>query len=357
MKLESAGLSIAGSIRMERMHPGAGGSVVAAGNGRGKTAVTMALAALQATVTCGRVDAAGRIAQDCWIELRAVGGVVRDVMTYRLRIAGGRHPRIEEETLCYGGSEPVKLIAVTAGRGTWRPDPDSRPEPLELATPDGCALHVAGALREHPAATRLKRWIDNWKIDRWTPGPTPLSEARTARPRMLPDGHGALAAAGWIQEKQPELFERLRANLCESSAGRLTDVEAIRSPDDQVTVWATLNGTPRVRWEQLPEGFREAIRLEVRLLTSGADDLIWCDCPDAAMDDDLRAATAQRICGVDPDGPQAVMLTRSQLAVERAGGPNRYVVTKNPDEVADTQAGDRKGSATPRFIWMHPMAG
>ena len=349
MKLESAAIVIADRLRMEEMRPAAGGTVVAGGNGRGKTAATAALADLQAIVSgrgLGNTGTAWR-REALIVELRAASNDGVDVLDYRIRIAGGRPPRVAAETLRYGAREPSHLIAMADGRGTWRSRPDAGPEPAELACADGCALNVAGAFSSHAEAARLKRWIEDWKIDRWIPGTTPVSEARAARPRMQGDGRGAIAAVGWMQEADSDLFEQLRQNVERTTGKRLADLRAVRAPDDQVTVWATVEGRPRVFWEHMPDGFKDAVRMEVRLLTAAPGDLIWSDCPDAAMDDDLSVATAARVGALEADGPQVVMLTRNHGATRRNGGPNRRVVVHREDERPQTQ----------HFVWTHQIGG
>ena len=92
-------------------------------------------------------------------------------------------------------------------------------------------------------------------------------------------------------------------------------------PDDRVSLWATVNGCRRVLWHEMPEGFSDAVRMEVRLLTSGSDDLVWLDCPDGLMDDDLGAASARRVCALESTGPQVVMLTRSRQTIDRSTDP------------------------------------
>ena len=87
--------------------------------------------------------------------------------------------------------------------------------------------------------------------------------------------------------------------------------------------------------------------MEVRLLTAAPDDLIWSDCPDAGMDNDLSAATAARVCALEADGPQMVMLTRNRDAIERLGGPHRRVLVQM--KVASPQE--------QRFAWIYPIAG
>ena len=175
---------------------------------------------------------------------------------------------------------------------------------------------------------------------------------------MRTDGGGVLSTVAVLQEKQHDLFTQLRHNLEASTAGRLTDLEAIRMPDDGVSLWATVNGCRRVLWHDMPDGFNDAVRMEVRLLTSDADDLVWFDCPDGSMDDDLSAASARRVCALERTGPQVVMLTRSLQTVERATGPNRYVVTTDPAAEGESTPGtDGYEKPTPRYVWSFPMAG
>lgn len=345
MKLKSATITIGRTLRMDEIRPSPRGTVVAGANGRGKTAATAALVDLQAMVA-GLGRATGYHLDDLSIDLKAASAASGDVLEYRIRIAAERPPRIAAETLRVGTTDPVELITMANGRGTWRPRPHSRPEPAELARADRCALSVAGAFSSHVEAKRLKGWIESWKLDRWMGERLPVSEPRAGRPWLHASGRGAMAAVGWMQEADSDLFEQLRRNVEQTTGKRLTDLRAVRSPDDQVTLQATVNGRPNVFWQQMPYGFRNAVRMEVRLLTAAPDDLIWSDCPDAGMDNDLSTATAARVCLLEADGPQMVMLTRNRDAIERLGGPHRRVLVQ-------------KKTASPQeqhFTWIYPIA-
>ena len=314
LRLTSLGLAEEEGVVLGELRPGPGGTVVRGPHGSGKSQIMAALQRLQSLMQRGRLDSRqGRYVErphGVTIKLTARGVDDDHELSYDIAMELGGLAEIAHERLVAGSDKRVEMVSMEKGDGTIRATRDSAERRLTLASSEMSAASMAGGLKANVEAVRFKHWVERWKLSNWSERQQYGSEARTRRAEINAAGWGAMASIGWLQESDQLTYEGIRVAVAETTGGRLADIEAIRSPDDGVTLEGRLQGQPKVPWHHWPRGMQDAVRLETLIALGKPGDLIMLDCPDSEMDTELARRLAARVAQRPTEGAQIVMLTR-----------------------------------------------
>ena len=278
LRLESVSVVEQGGVSLKEMRPGAAGTVVSGPHGCGKSRIVSALTRLHGLMQRGTLDTRqGRYVErpnGLRIDLTAVGMDDHHRLSYEIGMEHDGRSEIAHERLVAGTDDRVDIVSMTNGTGTLRATVDSPERALRLASNYMSGTSTAGGLTANVEAVRFKHWVERWKLSNWENSPRIRREARTGRADVCSAGTGTMASMGWLQESDQITYEAIRLAVAETTGGRLTDIEAILSPEDSVTLEGRLHGQPRVPWHHWPRGMQDAVRLETLIALAKAGDLI-----------------------------------------------------------------------------------